>query len=109
MVQERVAEMEMDSTRVTRRLDEQASQPGAHIRRQRVAGIEAEHCDEVRPDYLSILRELDVDDPQQATTPELIAAGIFRALHGLRKYQVGRLVPRAQARGRRIKARLDHV
>ena len=35
--------------------------------RQRVGAVGAEHCDEARPDYLQILRDMEVEDPASAT------------------------------------------
>ena len=80
-----------------------------HVARRRVGGVEAEHCDEVRPDYVQILRDMEIEDPSAATDDQRIQAGITRALDGLKRYGVGTLIPRSQATGKRISARWDHV
>eukprot|EP00959_Pyramimonas_sp_CCMP1952_P250983 5245811-Pyramimonas_sp.AAC.1 len=37
------------------------------LARSRVSRVAAEHCDDVRPDFLQILRVLDVPDPHDAS------------------------------------------
>ena len=69
----------------------------------------AEHVDDTRPSYLQILRDMDIDDPADASDDQLVDAGVRRALDGLVSYKVMEAVPRREAVGKKISARWDHV
>ena len=69
----------------------------------------AEHVDDTRPSYLQILRDMDIDDPADASDDQLVDAGVRRALDGLVSYKVMEAVPRREAVCKKISARWDHV
>ena len=52
---------------------------GGGVSRHRVSGVAAEHCDDVRPDFLQILRDMDVPDPHDASESQHVPAD--RGLH----------------------------
>ena len=82
-----------------------AQRPGVSY----AGGVRAERCDDVRPDLLEILRQMDVAGPVEATNSELIAASTQRALDGFTRYEVGTPVPRGDQGGKTIRARWDRV
>eukprot|EP00959_Pyramimonas_sp_CCMP1952_P244422 5109179-Pyramimonas_sp.AAC.1 len=67
------------------------------LARSRVSGVAAEHRDDVLPDFLQILRDMDVPDPHDASDSQLIEASTRRALDGLKQHGVGKLVKRSEA------------
>ena len=76
--------------------------------RQRVGGVAADHVDDVRPDYLEILRAMDVN-PADASDDQMVAAGMQRAIDGLKRYGVMKLVPRSEVRGKKISSKWLHT
>eukprot|EP00959_Pyramimonas_sp_CCMP1952_P067278 1404182-Pyramimonas_sp.AAC.1 len=69
----------------------------------------AASSDDLRPDCLQILGDMDVPDPHDASDSQLIEASTKRGLDGLKQHRMGKLVKRSEAAGKGMSARWDHV